>query len=147
MSLALQPINFEDARAFVADLHRHNNPPPGWKFGVGVNDGEKLVGVAMVGRPVARHLDDGWTLEVNRVCTDGTRNACSMLYGACSRAARALGYKRLVTYTLKSESGASLRAAGWRVLYEVKDRKWTTPSRPRDHQHASGERLLWEDPR
>ena len=142
--LELQPVSFRDAAAFVGDMHRHNNPPPGWKFGIGVSNGERLVGVAMVGRPVARHMDDGWTLEVNRVCTDGSKNACSKLYGACAKASRAMGYKRLITYTLKTESGSSLRASGWRTLYDIPSRTWSTPSRPRTHSHASGERTLWE---
>lgn len=96
-----------------------------------------------VGRPVARGLQDGWTAEVLRLCTTGTRNACSFLYGACWRAARALGYTKLVTYTLASETGGSLRASGWRVVAEVKGREWTTPSRPRDPSHPQ-DRLRWE---
>lgn len=98
--LNLQPITFEEACEFVRRHHRHHVPPQGHKFSIAVNDGEKVVGVIIVGRPVARHLDDGWTLEVTRCCTDGTRNACSMLYGAARRTAWALGYRRLITYTL-----------------------------------------------
>lgn len=92
--------------------HRHSRPTVGHKFSVGVADDE-LRGVAIVGRPVSRHLDDGTTLEITRVCTDGTPNACSMLYGACRRAAKAMGYARILTYTLPNEGGASLRAAGF----------------------------------
>jgi hypothetical protein len=108
------PVTFATASAFVAEHHRHNKPPRGWKFGVGVAgaDGE-LVGVALAGRPVARALDDGRTIEVNRTCTTGEPNANSMLYGAVWRAAKALGYLRAYTYTQHTESGASLRAAGW----------------------------------
>lgn len=143
--LELQPVSYAEACEFVRRHHRHNSsPPPGWKFGVAVNDGEKVVGVAMVGRPVARHLDDGWTVEVNRCCTDGSRNAASLLYGACWRAAKALGYRRMVTYTMKSESGASLRAAGWVTLCEIKGRSWGCPSRPRVTKHTIGDRMLWE---
>lgn len=116
MALTLRPVSFAQARAFVQELHRHNKPPVGHKFSVGVEDDGKLVGVAMAGRPIARGYDDGLTLEVNRTCTDGTRNANSMLYGAVWRAAKALGYRRLITYTQADESGASLRAVGWRML-------------------------------
>ena len=113
MSLYLVPVEWEHIRDFIADWHRHNKPPVGWKFGIGLMMGQTLVGVATAGRPVARHLDDGLTLEVNRTCTDGTPNANSMLYGAVWRAARAMGYRRCITYTQADETGASLRAAGW----------------------------------
>jgi hypothetical protein len=112
--LEIVPVSFKQASAFVMALHRHNPPPRGWKFGVGVQDGRGVLrGVAMAGRPVARALDDGRTLEVNRTCTDGTPNCNSMLYGAVWRAAKALGYLRAFTYTQSAETGASLRAAGW----------------------------------
>lgn len=107
------PITFREACDFVDKLHRHNKAPRGHKFSIGLLNGGELVGVAMVGRPVARALDDGATAEVNRTCTDGTRNANSMLYGAAARAAQAMGYGRLITYTQADESGASLRAAGF----------------------------------
>lgn len=146
MTLHLVPVDFATACAFVASWHRHHKPPVGHKFSLGVADGETLVGVAMVGRPVARHFDDGLTLEVNRTATDGHHNANSMLYGAAWRAAQALGYQRLVTYTQGDESGASLRAAGWRVVNELSERKgWTTPSRPRDNRGVDHiPRTLWE---
>ena len=113
MALELRPIAFGDACAFISEYHRHHKPPVGHKFSVACYDGNRLCGVATVGRPVSRYLDDGMTLEVNRLCTDGTKNACSLLYSASWRAAKALGYKRIYTYTLQSESGSSLRAAGW----------------------------------
>lgn len=91
-------MTLREANAYVEQHHRHHGPVVGHKFSIGLSDGEKIVGVAIVGRPVSRHLDDGWTLEVNRLCTDGTHNACSMLCAAAWRAARAMGYKRLVTY-------------------------------------------------
>lgn len=100
--------------------------------------------MVIVGRPIARHLDDGWTLEVLRCCTDGTANACSFLYGAAWRAARTLGYRKLVTYTLTSEPGTSLRAAGWRIVGQVNARSWDTPSRPRVDKHELQERFRWE---
>lgn len=144
--LELQPITLKEAQRYVLDHHRHHDPPEGWKWGVAVNDGEKVVGVAVVGRPVARHLDDGWTLEVTRNCTDSTTHVASMLYGACWRAAKALGYKRLITYTGKDEPGTSLIAAGWHVVYVTKPRKggWSCPSRPRVDTHPLGQKKLWE---
>ena len=98
MSLEIVPISLKEANVFVEEHHRHHHKTVGHKFSIGCSDGYKIVGVAIVGRPVARHLDDGWTLEVNKLCTDGTYNGCSMLYAAAWRAARAMGYKRLVTY-------------------------------------------------
>jgi hypothetical protein len=146
--LRLVPVRFDEACAFVAAWHRHHEPPIGHKFSIGAVAGETLVGVATVGRPVARHLDDGLTLEVTRTATDGTKNANSFLYGAAWRATRALGYARLVTYTQEGESGASLRGAGWRVIGERRARGgWTCPSRPRDAKGTDGiARLLWEAP-
>jgi hypothetical protein len=110
VKLALAPITLREARAYVAANHRHHEAPAGGLFAIGVTDGERVRGIAIVGRPVARMLQDDFTAEVTRLCTDGARNACSMLYGAAWRAARALGYRRLITYTLPSEGGASLRA-------------------------------------
>jgi hypothetical protein len=149
VSLQLAPVTFEEACEFVARLHRHHRPPRGWKFGVGVErvtraEEVELVGVALVGRPVARALQDGRTLEVTRCCTDGTKNAASMLYGACWRATKAMGYRRLITYTLAAEPGTTLRAAGWRELYRTPGRSWTTPSRPREDKHPLGQKRLWE---
>lgn len=129
--LILTPITISEARIFVRRHHRHHKPPQGGLFAVAVSDGEDVCGVAIVGRPVARALQDGWTAEVTRCCTDGSRNACSMLYGAAWRAARALGYRRLVTYTLPSEGGASLRAAGWTLIGEAGGGNWNVPGRPR----------------
>jgi hypothetical protein len=142
--LSLQPITLEEAKVFIKKYHRHHIPPQGWKFGIAVNDGQKVVGVITVGRPVARALDNGYTLEVTRCCTDGTKNACSKLYAAAWRATRAMGYKRLITYTLASENGASLRAAGFKTLYKVKGRSWNCPSRPRVDKHPTIDKSLWE---
>ena len=114
--LEVCPVSLKEANAFVEQHHRHHKPVVGHKFSIACTDGEKIVGVAIVGRPVSRHLDDGWTLEVNRLCTDGTRNACSMLYAAAWRAARAMGYHKLITYILDTEPGTSLRAAGWKCV-------------------------------
>ncbi|WP_237162369.1 XF1762 family protein [Mycolicibacterium fortuitum] len=143
----LCPVSFRDAAAFVQRHHRHHKPPRGMKFAVGVAADGQLVGVALVGRPVARMFDDGWTLEVNRTCTDGYPNANSMLYGAAWRAAKALGYRRLITYTLASESGASLRAAGWHIVAERPPRPgWDMPGRPRNNDSTEHgvQRTLWE---
>lgn len=111
--LRIVPVTHVVANEFVREKHRHHRPTLGAIFCVGVA-AEELVGVAIVGRPVARRLDDGKTVEINRVCTDGTRNACSALLGACRRVAKQLGYARIITYTLPSEGGASLKAAGYR---------------------------------
>lgn len=146
MSLEITPINLREANAFVAAHHRHHKPVRGAKFAVAVSDAGTVRGVAIVGRPVARNLDDGWTLEVNRACTDGARNACSMLYGAAWRAAKALGYRKLITYTLPEEGGASLRASGWTCIGERGGGNWNKPSRPRVDTDATlrGQKLLWE---
>ena len=116
---------FKTAQDFVRQNHRHNKPPAGHKFSIACYDGDRLCGVAMVGRPIGRFLDDGLTLEVNRCCTDGTRNACTMLYGAAPRAAKALGYKRIFTYTLQSEPGTSLKASNWICDGEAGGSHWT----------------------
>jgi len=110
MALSVRPISLAEANAYVATYHRHHPRALSWKFGIAVEDPQhQLRGVIMVSRPVARSLDDGWTLEVIRCCTDGTKNAPSLLYSAAWRAARTLGYCRMVTYTLASEPGTSLR--------------------------------------
>ena len=155
MSLLLTPVDFDTACRFVAMWHRHYEPPRGHKFSIGVQNDRifdqqardcLLVGVIIVGRPVARMLDNGQTLEVTRTATDGTPNANSMLYSAAWRAAKAMGYRRLVTYTEDGESGSSLRGAGWRVVAERPARPgWSVPSRPRnDSDYRSIPRTLWE---
>jgi hypothetical protein len=144
VNLEIVPIDFAEANAFVAEYHRHHNPMQGAKFSVAVTDGEKIVGVAMVGRPVSRFLDDGWTLEVNRCCTDGTKNACSILYAAAWRAARAMGWKKLITYILDTEPGTSLTAAGWKCLGKAGGGEWNCKSRPRVDTHPTQGKLKWE---
>ena len=144
MRFDLVPMDLDAANAFVRAHHRHHPPVIGHKFSLGAMERDQLVGVAIIGRPVARPLDTGWTLEVTRCCTDGTRDACSFLYGAAWRATRALGFRRLVTYTLQSESGASLRAAGWRTVGETPGRSWSCPSRPRLDKHPLQARFVWE---
>ena len=142
--LYLQPIDFDEACEFIKLHHRHHLPPQGWKFGIAVNDGDKVVGVITVGRPVARMLDDGLTLEVTRCATDGTRNAPSMLYGAAKRAAFSLGYKRIITYTLASELGTTLLASNWRCLGEAGGGSWNRENRPRIDRHPTQAKLRWE---
>lgn len=143
----LVPITFADACAFVAEHHRHHMPPQGHKFSIGAEADGALVGVIIVGRPVARLFDDGLTLEVTRSCTTGQSNANSMLYAAAWRAAKALGYRRLITYTLASESGSSLRAAGYRVVAQRRSRPgWDMPGRRRANDSTAHgvQRTLWE---
>lgn len=144
------PITLARAKAFVKEHHRHNKPPTGWKFGVGLMNGDIMVGVGTAGRPVARHLDNGVTLEINRTCTDGTKNANSMIYGALWRAAKAMGYTRCITYTQADEDGASLRAVGWRRVKDLAARKsWAESTKSskvkRDPVGNGGvARVLWE---
>ena len=142
--LTIVPCDFAEANAFVAKHHRHHKPMPGAKFSIAVARHGEVVGVAMVGRPVARMLDDGWTLEVNRVATDGTKNACSMLYGAAWRTARAMGYRKLITYILDTEPGTSLSAAGWKCLGKAGGGSWSVPSRPRVDKHPTQGKIRWE---
>lgn len=144
--LTITPINLDEANAYVAANHRHHRPVVGCKFCIACSDEEKVCGVAIVGRPVSRHADDGWTLEVNRCCTDGTRNACSILYGAAWRVTKNLGYRKLITYTLPEEGGVSLRAAGWKLIGERGGGNWNTKSRPRidTAEMLQGQKLLWE---
>ncbi len=145
-ALRLVPVSFAAAAEFVTEWHRHHKAPVGHKFSIGVSDGRLLVGVIIVGRPVARWLDNGDTLEVTRCATNGAANTSSMLYAAAWRAASALGYRRLITYTQTSEGGGSLRAAGYRVVAERPARAgWDTPARPRELRGTENiQRYLWE---
>lgn len=144
--MTITPCSIQDAREYVRQFHRHHAPPLSGLFAVAVADGERLCGVAIVGRPVARMHQDGYTAEVTRLATDGTKNACSALYAACWRASRALGYRRLVTYTLATEPGTSLIAAGWREVGRVTARSWHCPSRPRVDRAPLQEKIRWEAP-
>lgn len=144
MTLDIVPITLKEANAFVEQYHRHHGAVVGHKFSIGCTDGEKIVGVAIVGRPVARYLDDGLTLEVNRLCTDGTRNACSVLYASAWRAARALGYKKLITYILESEPGTSLKAAGWKCVGQAGGLRWTGKRRPTVDLYPAQMKLRFE---
>lgn len=149
--MELAPITLRKANDFVSTFHRHNGRTTrdGGKFAISAKDGDELVGIAIVGRPIARLMDDGYTAEVLRTCVlpEAPKNVNSFLYGACWRAWRAMGGRRLITYTLKSESGASLRGAGWKVVGEVKAQTWERPkqNRMRRYQQIYGqEKLRWE---
>lgn len=123
--MKIRPIPYWMAVDYINKNHRHHKAPQGMKWAVGVFDSDGLRGVATAGRPVGRNLDDGLTCEITRVCTDGTRNACSFLYGACCRVAKAMGYKRVITYTLESENGASVKAANFKYDGEAGGTHWT----------------------
>lgn len=143
--LHVVPATLAEANEFVRIHHRHHVPVVGHKFSIAAADEEgKVRGVAIIGRPVARRRDDGWTLEVTRLATDGCDNACSALYAAAWRAVKAMGYRRLGTYILASEPGTSLTAAGWKFVGETPGRSWSVPSRPRVDSHPLGPRSLWE---
>lgn len=142
--LEIVPITLREASAYVEQHHRHHKPPQGALFAVAVSNGEAICGVAIIGKPVARMSNDGFTVEVTRCCTDGTRNACSMLYRAGWRAARAMGYRRCITYTLAEEGGASLRGAGFKCVGEAGGGSWSRPSRPRVDTHPTQAKLRWE---
>lgn len=144
MRLEIVPVFQDEAFKFIEMNHRHHRKPVGSIFQIGLSDGQNIVGVAVVGRPTARMLQDGFTAEVTRICTDGTKNACSMLYSACWRAARAIGYRRLITYILNTESGTSLHAAGWKLVGEAGGGTWNKPSRPRVDKHPIQKKLLFE---
>lgn len=142
--MILTPITLREANAFIAAHHRHHQPARGCICCVAVTEGDVVLGVAIIGRPVARMLSDGWSAEVLRCCTTGERNACSMLYGAAWRAVRALGYRRLLTYTLPEEGGASLRGAGFRLIGEAGGGSWNRAARPRVDTHPTQRKLRWE---
>ena len=144
MNYYFRPISLKQANEFVSNHHRHNKPVAGHKFSIGLFDDDKLIGVAICGRPVARMADDGLTLEILRVCTDGTRNANSMLYGRVKKIAQVMGYKKVLTYTLTEESGSSLRAVGAQKSGIVKPREWSREKRERNSQDVyKKEKIRW----
>lgn len=144
MGLRLVPISQREAKKWIDLYHRHHRAPHGAKFCIAVEDSGRRCGVVFVGRPVSRHLDDGETAEVTRLCTDGTKNACSMLYGAAWRAARAMGYVRIITYILGTENGASLRASGWKLdASDVGGGKWSRQMRLRLDDHPTEKKSRW----
>lgn len=141
---SIERLELAEANAFVHQHHRHHKPVVGHLFSIGAAENGKIVGIAIVGRPVSRHRDNGVTAEVTRLATDGTKDACSFLYGAASRAAFALGFKRIGTYILASEPGTSLVACGWRLIGETPGRSWSVASRPRVDKHPLQAKMLFE---
>lgn len=143
--MKIVPVEFKVACEFIEKEHRHHKPPKGHKFSIGLKEGERLVGVAIVGRPVSRIIQrDGFTLEVTRCCTDGTKNACSALYAACWRVVKELGYTGLITYILNSETGISLKASGWKLIGETGGGTWHRKDRPRIDKHPIERKLKFE---
>jgi hypothetical protein len=138
------PVTLKEANAFVKAYHRHHGTVIGYKFCVGVANGDGLCGVVICGRAVAREIDQRKVIEATRVCTDDTRNAASFLYSRAARIAREHGYEKIITYTLESEDGTSLLAAGWWPVQHVKGRSWTCPSRPRTDKHPTVDKIRWE---
>lgn len=150
--MRIVPIHFAEANSFVVNTHRHHGRVVGYKFAVSVQaekgmdipwNGPIIHGVAICGRPVARNSDDGETLEVVRLSTDGTKNVCSMLYAACARIAREMGYRRILTFTLESEPGTSLKASGWKLDGTTPGKSWSVPSRPRIDKHPTVPKKRW----
>lgn len=137
------PITLAEANSFVAANHRHHGPTVGHKFSIGCETETGLCGVAICGRPVSRHLDDGKTLEINRLCTDGTRNACSFLYSASCRIARIMGYKKVITYILESENGSSLKASGFVCEGKAGGKEWTGTRKPKPGQYPAEMKQRW----
>lgn len=141
--LMLARVQLREANSFVGVVHRHHGPVRGHGFSIGAARDAQLVGVVIAGRPVSRGWDFRAIAEITRLATDGTPNACSFLYGAARRAALAMGYRSVITYTLASEPGASLRAAGFRFVHVVPGRSWSCRSRPRTDKHPTADKHLW----
>jgi hypothetical protein len=137
------PLELKAANAFVDRLHRHHKPVLRDKFRIGCEVDGMLVGVVQVARPVSRMLDDGATIEVVRLCTDGTPDACSFLYGKAARIAKEMGYSKIITYILESESGTSLKAAGWNKEGDTEGGAWNRPSRPRQTTAPTCKKQRW----
>ncbi len=136
------PLSLRQANDFISKFHRHNKPVQGCKFCIGAQKANKIVGVAVVGRPVARLLDDGLTAEITRVCTNGTRNVNSFLYAHCAKICKLMGFNRIITYTLEEESGASLRAIGAKPEAFVEPSSWDRKNRHRNEQSVYQKRKI-----
>lgn len=143
MRLTATPVTLRVANTFVGTLHRHHKPTVGHKFSVGARRGETLVGVVIVGRPVARHVDHATTAEVTHLCTDGSPQVCSFLYSRAARIAREMGYERIQTYILENEPGTSLKAAGWRFRGMTSGGSWHCESRPRTDKAPTCRKQRW----
>jgi tRNA A37 N6-isopentenylltransferase MiaA len=147
MTLSIFPISLQHANAFIEAHHRHHKPLRFHKYSIGASKNEQVVGVCVVNRPVNPAMDDGLTLEVARLCTDGTKNACSFLLSRAAQAAKALGYHRIQTYTTEEETlksrGTSLWASGWLYSHVSKGGTWNHPCRPRTDKHPTGDKFCW----
>ena len=143
MNMEAVPLELKEANEYVAILHRHHDPVYRDKFRVGALLNGKLVGVVQVGRPVSRMLDDGRTVEVVRLCTDGTKDVCSFLYARAARIAKELGYKKIITYILENESGVSLKASGWKKEADTSGGHWSRPSRTRSTTAPTCPKQRW----
>jgi len=144
VALRVRPLTLSEANAHIASLHRHHKPVQGHRFSLGVYDGDKLVGVAVCGRPVSRGCDYRTTLEVTRLCTDGTKNACSFLYSAAARVGREMGFDKIQTYILEEEPGVSLRASGWSFETNTTGGQWSgTNGKPRRTDQPTGPKQRW----
>ncbi|MEK3987657.1 XF1762 family protein [Paenibacillus sp. FSL K6-3166] len=142
--LRVRPISLKDAQKFVDQEHRHHIAPQGHKFSIGLTDGHKILGVIIAGRPVSRHQDNGLTLEVTRCCVrDVYKNGISILYAAACRVAKAMGYTRVITYTLASENGASMRASNFTLERSSEGGSWGSKSRKRTDKHPTMKKNLW----
>lgn len=148
-NLVIEDVSFATAKAFVSEHHRHCKAPRGWRFGAGIKNGNELIGVVMVGRPVARMLDASRVVEVNRLCIrtdivpELSWNACSQLYGWAAREAKRRKFAKIITYTRLDETGATLKAAGWVVEHRTKGRHWDSPGRPREKSRDAIGKLRW----
>ena len=127
------PIELKDAQNYINKFHRHHQAAHRDKFRIAAMDDGEIVGVVQVGRPVSRILDDGHTLEVLRLCTTGEKDVCSFLYSRAARIAKEMGYTKIITYILESETGTSLKASGWKLEADgVGGSDWNVPRRPRE---------------
>jgi len=143
MKIKAIPLSREEVKSYIAENHRHHKPSLGEIFRLGATVDGKLVGVAQIGRPVSRALDNGKIVEVTRLCTDGTPNVCSFLYSRAARIAGELGYEKIITYILCTENGGSLMAAGWRKEADVKGVSWNHASRPRNTSAPVCDKQRW----
>lgn len=151
MGLELGEVSQKEAREFIKEHHRHNPPPAGWLWGQGIFNGPDLVGVIWVGRPVARAIDHTKVVEVNRLCVAHDKfpagflwNACSQAYAQAAREAKKRGYEKIMTYTLESEEGTTLKAVGWTPVAKTKGGSWNCPSRPREDKAPTCPKIRWE---
>ena len=143
MPLKIRPCTLKQANELVASIHRHHKPCVGHRFSLACYDDDKLVGVVICGRPVARMCDAYGTLEILRCATDGTANVVSKLYGAVCRAADAMGFHTVQTYTLPEEGGASLKASGFQFLGEAGGGQWVHTHGPRRTDQPTGTKWKW----